>query len=146
MLRSCWYARPAYAHWHGHANHKQHYESRSHRHGGSFGVRRPLRYLRYHLDLDDSQTRVVAAALNRLKLEREQARLDAQRSMHKLADLVAADTLLNEETKAALHEHEASSIRLREEWLSALRDISAALDADQREQFAELVRSGLFAP
>ena len=71
-------------------------ESRQHRsgRGASFGVRRPLRYLGYHLDLDASQMRKVAAILNRLKTEREQADLDEKRSNAALADLLVGETPL----------------------------------------------------
>ena len=62
----------AYWPWHfayeAHTTKPHKLESRWHSsHGSSFGVRRPLRYLSHKLDLDDSQTRRLAAVLNQLK-------------------------------------------------------------------------------
>src|SRR5580693_898248 len=41
--------------------------------GGSFGVRRPLRFLAHKLDLDDKQVGELAHVLSELKTERAQA-------------------------------------------------------------------------
>ena len=119
------------------------WETRSHRsHGGSFGVRRPLRYLRYHLDLDESQTRRVAAILNELKLEREQARVDEKRSLHALADILTRDDSGAEHFKTALEPRVSSAERMRSEVAKALDALCKVLDPDQREEFADMVRSG----
>ena len=119
------------------------WETRSHRsHGGSFGVRRPLRYLRYHLDLDESQTRRVAAILNELKLEREQARVDEKRSLHALADILTRDDSGAEHFKTALEPRVSSAERMRSEVAKALDELCKVLDPDQREEFADMVRSG----
>jgi len=48
--------------------------------GGSFGVRRPLRFLAYKLELDEAQVTELAAILADLKTERAQARVDERRS------------------------------------------------------------------
>ena len=121
-------------------------ETRSHRsHGASFGVRRPLRYLRYHLDLDEGQTRKVAAILNELKLEREQARVDDKRSLHALADLITRDDSGVEHFKTALEPRVSSAERLRGEVARALDELNKVLDLDQREELAEMVRSGLIS-
>ena len=47
--------------------------------GGPFGVRRPLRFLAYKLDLDEAQTAELAAILDDLKTERAQAAVDQRR-------------------------------------------------------------------
>lgn len=120
-------------------------ESRAHRpYGGhaSFGVRRPLRYLTYHLDLDASQSRKVAAILNRLKTEREQAALDERRTVATLADLMTGDAPATEQLDAALRPRLDSADRLRREIARAVRELYDALDADQRERLADLMRSG----
>src|SRR6202451_1816921 len=44
--------------------------------GGGFGVRRPLRFLAYKLDLDEAQTTELAAILSDLKTERAPASAD----------------------------------------------------------------------
>lgn len=113
--------------------------------GASFGVRRPLRYLVQQLDLDESQTRKVAAVLNQLKVEREQVRLDDKRIHAKLADLVVVAGVSVDQFNAALDERVAGAQRLKLETAQALRAISEALDPDQRERFADLIRSGLLA-
>ena len=58
----------------------------------AFGVRRPLRFLAYKLELDDQQIGELARILNALKTERAQAEVDARRAMAGLADAVAATT------------------------------------------------------
>ncbi len=141
-------ARPAYAYAY-HSHRPRHsatfgYETRMHR-GSNFGVRRPLRYLRYHLDLDDSQSRRMAAVLNRLKLEREQAKVDEKRTVHALSDLVASGDVLAEELKAALSGRLTTAERMQNETVQAVSEICDILDDDQREQFAELVRSGVLS-
>ena len=73
--RDTWYAQ------------REHRGRRGHR-SGSFGVRRPLRYLSYQLDLDESQRRQVAAALDSVKIEREQMAVDEKKMVSELADLV----------------------------------------------------------
>lgn len=123
-------------------------ETREHRRQGgraSFGVRRPLRYLSYHLDLDDSQMRKVAAILNGLKTEREQVALDEKRTVAAIADLMTGDAPLPEELRVALAPRLDSAERLQREIERAIQALHAALDADQREQFADLLRSGTIA-
>ena len=93
------YASDTYASGAGHADSKaraQRWQSSRHRHshrGGSFGARRPLRYLSYRLDLDEQQQRTLAAILERLKLDREQAKLDEQKTVSAMADLVTAESV-----------------------------------------------------
>ena len=55
------------------------------------GVRRPLRFLAYRLDLTDEQSSRLARVLERLKLERAQAALDLRRAAADLADAVEAE-------------------------------------------------------
>src|SRR3954465_2099727 len=44
--------------------------------GGGFGVRRPLRFLAYKLELDERQVAELARILSELKTERAQAEVD----------------------------------------------------------------------
>src|SRR5262245_58792365 len=60
--------------------------------GGSFGVRRPLRFIAYKLDLDEKQVSELAAILSELKTERAQASVDHRRSTAAFADTVASET------------------------------------------------------
>jgi Spy/CpxP family protein refolding chaperone len=127
--------------------HRQHRGRR--RHGaGSFGVRRPLRYLSYQLDLDESQRRQIAAALDSVKLEREQAELDEKKMLSELADLVDAgggeNGLDTDTLKSALSARVRSSEQLQKRTAKALKQIAEVLDPDQRQEFAYLIRTGEF--
>src|SRR5580658_464980 len=57
--------------------------------GGSFGVRRPLRFLAYKLDLKEAQTAELAKILDDLKTERAQAAVDDRRAVAAFAEAVA---------------------------------------------------------
>ena len=54
--------------------------------GAGLGVRRPLRFLAWRLDLSEEQTSGLARILERIKLERAQAALDTRRAASTLAD------------------------------------------------------------
>lgn len=121
-------------------------ESR-HRHGhrgGSFGARRPLRYLSYRLDLNESQQRSVAAILERLKLDREQAKLDEQKTVAQLATLVTGDTISVDGFQQALAPRVDSARNLQTAIAKALQELTDLLDTDQREELAHLMQSGAF--
>ncbi|MEM1436105.1 MAG: hypothetical protein AAGG11_18770, partial [Pseudomonadota bacterium] len=109
----------------------QRYEHRRHGHGGSFGVRRPLRYLAHRLDLDDSQVRRLAIVLDRLKSEREQARLDDERAMSRVAELLLDGELPEKAAfDDALRCRRDSQERLEAEATQALVHIAELLDPD----------------
>src|SRR5206468_8705087 len=59
--------------------------------GGSFGVRRPLRFLAHKLDLNDRQIAELARVLDELKTERAQAEVDRRRTVTAFADALAGD-------------------------------------------------------
>ncbi len=119
------------------------YETRWHNRGGAdFGVRRPLRYLSHHLDLDENQTRRMAAILNQLKTEREQATLDEKRCASALAQLLEAGTPTLEETREVLSPRVASAEHLKEEVAKAIVAISSFLDDDQRGELITLMQTG----
>lgn len=110
--------------------------------GSAFGVRRPLRFLAYKLELDDAQVAELAKVLNELKTERAQAEVDRRRTVAAFADAVAAaafdDARAGEGGKLRVD----SAERLREAVLTALRRIHALLDDDQRQRLAYLIRTG----
>ena len=136
--------RPAAWTWYAH---RQHRGRRGHR-SSNFGVRRPLRYLSYQLDLDESQRRQIAAALDSVKIEREQAALDEKKMLSELADLVDAgggdDGLDTDSLKSALAARVRSSEQLQKRTAKALKQIAEVLDSDQRQEFAYLIRTGDF--
>ena len=151
MFHHCnrWSRRYAYAYGYVDGRSQKHsdstnYESRRHRSrhsAGGFGVRRPLRYLAYHLDLDDGQMRRIAAIMDRLRTEREQAKLDEARTVTKVASLVTNPDVSVDLLKDALAPRVASAEQLQLATARALQDIIVELDAEQREDFAYLMNA-----
>ena len=110
--------------------------------GGYFGVRRPLRFLAYKLDLDERQVGELARILDELKTERAQAEVDRRRTVAALADAIAGDTF--DETKAGevARLRVSSAERLRDAVVKALQQIHGILDSEQRAKLAYLIRTG----
>lgn len=109
---------------------------------GALGVRRPLRFLAHKLELDDEQVAQLARVLDELKIERAQAAVDDRRTTAAFADAVASGTFDAEKAKAGAEARVRSAERLRDAVVNALTQMHALLRADQREQFAYLVRTG----
>jgi Spy/CpxP family protein refolding chaperone len=110
--------------------------------GGNFGVRRPLRFLAYKLDLDERQVGELAAILDELKIDRAQAAVDHRRSTSTLADLVAADSFDAAKAKQATDERVQSTERVQAAVARALSKIHALLQPEQRAKLAYLLRTG----
>jgi Spy/CpxP family protein refolding chaperone len=109
---------------------------------GGFGVRRPLRFLAYKLDLDDTQVEQLARILDELKTERAQAEVDDRRALSAFAAAVDGDTF-NPTVAAEGGAHRvASAERLRTAVITALERIHALLDPEQRSKLAYLIRTG----
>src|SRR5215510_839350 len=111
--------------------------------GGAFGVRRPLRFLAYKLELDERQVGELARILDELKTERAQAEVDRRRSLSAFADAVAGDTFDDAKAKQAANQRVATAERLRDAVTGALGRLHALLDKDQRERLAYLIRTGV---
>jgi Spy/CpxP family protein refolding chaperone len=111
--------------------------------GGAFGVRRPLRFLAYKLELDERQVAELARILDELKTERAQAEVDRRRSLSAFADAVAGDTFDDGKAKQAAGARVATAERLRDAVTSALGRLHALLEKDQRERLAYLIRTGV---
>ncbi len=110
--------------------------------GGSFGVRRPLRFLAHRLDLDEKQVADLAHILSELKTERAQAAVDHRRSVAGFADVIAGEAFDEGKAAAVAAERVKSAERLRDELVKALGRIHAGLRAEQRARFAYLIRTG----
>jgi Spy/CpxP family protein refolding chaperone len=110
--------------------------------GGGFGVRRPLRFLAYKLDLNEEQIRELARILDVLKTERAQVEVDRRRSVAAFSDAVAGDSFDTTKAGEAGELRLQSAQRLRDAVLKALQQIHALLNADQRTRLAYLMRSG----
>jgi len=110
--------------------------------GGSFGVRRPLRFLAHKLELEDAQVAELAAILDELKTERAQAAVDDRRALSALADAVSAEAFDDGKVGAATGERAKSAARVEAAVARALARIHKLLDPEQRGQFAYLLRTG----
>src|SRR4051812_27175239 len=110
--------------------------------GGHFGVRRPLRFLAYKLDLDERQVGELARILDVLKTERAQAEVDRRRTVSALADAIAGDAFDGAKADEGAKLRVSSAERLRDAVIQALQQIHAILDAEQRAKLAYLIRTG----
>ncbi|MEM1152543.1 MAG: hypothetical protein AAGI44_00285 [Pseudomonadota bacterium] len=137
-----WYWRPAYSH--SCATRNTRYETRRPS-GPAFGVRRPLRFLSYELDLSEQQTRRMASALNAIKNQREQSALDQKRSASAIAQLVMDGAPTLDDISEVLESRNQSAAQLNAEIAQAVVQIADMLDEDQRERFADLLINGTIA-
>ena len=111
--------------------------------GASFGVRRPLRFLAWKLELDEKQTAELAKVLADLKTERAQADVEGRRAASALADLASAAEFDLAKAKAAADLKVKSAERVSGALVDALARLHALLDPDQRDRLAYLVRTGV---
>jgi Spy/CpxP family protein refolding chaperone len=110
--------------------------------GGSFGVRRPLRFLAHKLELDERQVAEVARILDELKTERAQAEVDRRRSLTAFADALTGDAFDAGKAAEGGELRVQSAQRLRDAVNKALTQIHALLNAEQRVRLAYLIRTG----
>jgi Spy/CpxP family protein refolding chaperone len=110
--------------------------------GGSFGVRRPLRFLAWKLDLDEAQVAELAAILEELKTERAQAAVDARRTVAAFADAIAGEQFADARAGEGASLRLQSAQRLRDAVLKALQKLHAVLKPEQRQKLATLIRTG----
>lgn len=109
---------------------------------GSFGVRRPLRFLAYKLELTEAQVSDLARILDELKTERAQAAVDHRRTVSAFADAVAGEKFDDARAAEGAALRVKSATTLRDAVVKALGKMHALLDAEQRQQLAYLVRTG----
>lgn len=110
--------------------------------GGPFGVRRPLRFLAWKLELDEKQVAELAKVLADIKTERAQGEVDARRAAALLADLAAAAEFDRAKAKEAADLKVRSAERVRDELVQMLARLHAILAPQQREKLAYLIRTG----
>ena len=111
--------------------------------GGGFGVRRPLRFLAYKLDLDEKQVTELAKILDELKTERAQVAVDDRRSLADFAEAISGETFDAARATAAGERRVVSATKLRDAVARALSQIHALLNPDQRGRLAYLIRTGV---
>jgi len=109
---------------------------------GAFGVRRPLRFLAFKLDLSDAQVAELARILSELKTERAQAEVDARRALTALADVIGAATFDAEKARQGATLRVTGAERLRDALVHALGQLHALLTQEQRTRLAYLIRTG----
>jgi Spy/CpxP family protein refolding chaperone len=110
--------------------------------GAGLGVRRPLRYLAWKLELEQEQVAKLAAIIETLKTERAQADLDFRRSTSVIAAALEAAILDQAALDDAAKQRVESEQRRQRAVAGALSSIHALLDEDQRKRLAYLVRTG----
>lgn len=110
--------------------------------GGAFGVRRPLRFLAYKLQLEDAQVGELARILDEIKTERAQAAVDHRRALSAFADAVSSDSFDREKAEAGAKLRLESADRLRAAVVTALQRLHELLDPEQRKRLAYLIRTG----
>ena len=118
-------------------------EMRGHGHGhGGIGVRRPLRFLAWKLELDDEQLGEVARVLADLKTERAQGEVDRAKGLAALADAVAGERFDASRATEGAASRVSSAERMRDATVKALEGLHALLTAEQRKTLAYLIRTG----
>src|SRR5262249_35773381 len=110
--------------------------------GGSFGVRRPLRFLAHRLDLDEKQVGELAHILSELKTERAQAAVDHRRTVAGFADVIAVESFDADKAAGVAPERVKRAGRLRDALVKALGPTHAIRRADKRPKPASLTRPG----
>ena len=110
--------------------------------GGSFGVRRPLRFLAHKLDLDERQVAELARILDELKTERAQAEVDRRRTLTAFADALTGDAFDAAKAAEGGKLRVDSAQRLRDAVLKSLERIHTLLHTEQRVRLAYLIRTG----
>lgn len=124
------------------STHEHHHYASPGSEGGGFGVRRPLRFLAWRLQLDESQVTEFAKILSDLKTERAQGEVDDRRSLTAFADAVSGESFDEAKAKAAADERVKSLERIQAQVLRSLARIHALLQPEQREKLAYLIRTG----
>ncbi|HXX47971.1 MAG TPA: Spy/CpxP family protein refolding chaperone [Myxococcota bacterium] len=105
------------------------------------GVRRPLRFLTWKLDLTNDQVAAVARILERLKIERAQAEVEQRRTASALADAVSSENFDRAAAEVAADHRASSAKNVQAAVAAALGDLHAALEPDQRRRLAMLIRT-----
>ena len=112
---------------------------------GAFGVRRPLRFLAWKLELEEKQVAELAKIIDELKTERAQSAVDLRRSTAALADSFESTPLDENRLKDITTARAKANERLQEVISQALIRIHALLDEEQRKRFGYMLRMGVIA-
>ena len=107
-----------------------------------FGVRRPLRFLAWKLELNEPQVAKFAAIINELKTERAQAAVDDRRALTLLAEAVSGEAYDSAKAAEATRLRQESAARLQKRVSDSLAAMHAELDPEQRARLAYLLQTG----
>ena len=110
--------------------------------GGAFGVRRPLRFLAYKLQLEAAQVGELAKILDEIKTERAQAAVDHRRTLSAFADAISSEAFDRGKAEAAAKLRLESADRVRGAVVTALGRLHELLNQEQRQRLAYLIRTG----
>jgi Spy/CpxP family protein refolding chaperone len=111
--------------------------------GGSFGVRRPLRFMAEKLQLDEKQIVELARILDELKTERAQAAVDERRTLSEFADAFGGEQFDAAKAGGARSRRVESGQKLAATVVRSLEQIHAILNPEQRTRLAHLIRAGI---
>jgi Spy/CpxP family protein refolding chaperone len=111
-------------------------------HSPGLGVRRPLRFLAWKLQLDESQVKQLAAILDQLKIERAQAEVDDRRAVSLLAEAAEGETFDRPRADEAGALRTKSAERVQLKVVESVERLHALLSPEQRGRLAYLLRTG----
>jgi Spy/CpxP family protein refolding chaperone len=117
-------------------------EMRGHGPHGGMGVRRPLRFLAWKLELEEDQLDELAKILGELKTERAQGEVDHGKGLAALADAVSAESFDAARASEGAAFRVASAERMRSATVKALEGLHRLLTPEQRRTLAYLIRTG----
>lgn len=111
-------------------------------HGSGMGVRRPLRFLAWKLQLDDAQVKQVAVILDQLKIERAQAEVDDRRAISLLAEAAEGEAFDRVKANEAAALRTKSADVVQRKVVESVERLHALLSTEQRGRLAYLLRTG----
>ena len=106
------------------------------------GVRRPLRFLAWKLQLDEPQVKQLAAILDQLKIERAQAEVDDRRAVSLLAEATEGESFDRARADEAGALRAKSAERVQRKVVESVERLHTLLNPDQRAKLAYLLRTG----
>ena len=111
-------------------------------HSPGMGVRRPLRFLAWKLQLDEPQVKQLATILDQLKIERAQAEVDDRRAVSMLAEAAEGESFDRAKADEAAALRTKSAERVQKKVAESLERLHALLSSEQRGRLAYLLRTG----
>ena len=114
-------------------------------HSSGMGVRRPLRFLAWKLQLDEEQVKQVATILDQLKIERAQAEVDDRRAVSLLAEAAEGESFDRAKADEVATLRTKSAQLVQRKVVESLERLHALLNPEQRERLAYLLRTGALA-